>query len=247
MTRPSLHPPPGARRTAGRAPPLRCVSAGSAPDGGGLAMRNAPGGSTRLVSPRMRHLRHSRRGQGGIPPVCGADGDDVGIGRRKFDAAAQRRLRRRPPSASRRRKRIRRRAAPRAAGRHRRMRRGADLAASMPEGGAVKPRTDDGALQKVQRVRLQRKARRVPRRNGWELETGNLKLGTGGANSRTHKLTHFPGVRRRGMRTMGCAISTGRRGAAAGARFQVSSTYRQMSRAPQPQKLTGYLHFQILL
>ena len=138
----------------------------------------------------MRHLRHSRRGQGGIPPVCGADGDDVGIGRRKFDAAAQRRLRRRPPSASRRRKRIRRRAAPRAAGRHRRMRRGADLAASMPEGGAVKPRTGDGALKKVQRVRPQRKARRVPRRNGWELETGNVKLGTGGANSRTHALTN---------------------------------------------------------
>ena len=45
----------------------------------------------------------------------------------------------------------------------------------------------------------------------------------------------------RGMRTMGCAISTGRRGAAAGARFQVSSTHRQMSRAPQPQTLTGYL------
>jgi len=129
-------------------------------------VRNAPGGSTRLVSPRMRRLRHSRRVQGGIPPVCEADGDDVGIGRRKFDAAAQRRLRRRPPSASRRRKRIRRRAAPRAAGRRRRMRRGADLAASMPAGGAVKPRTGDGALQKVQRVRPQRKARRVPRRNG---------------------------------------------------------------------------------
>ena len=46
------------------------------------------------------------------------------------------------------------------------MRRGADLAASMPEGGAVKPRTGDGALKKVQRVRPQRKARRVPRRNG---------------------------------------------------------------------------------
>ena len=59
MTRPSLHPPPGVRRTAGRAPPLRCVSAGSAPDGGGLAVRNAPGGDTRLVSPRMRRLRHS--------------------------------------------------------------------------------------------------------------------------------------------------------------------------------------------
>jgi len=124
----------------------RPLPASGSPDGGGLAMRNAPGGSTRLVSPRMRHLRHSRRGQGGIPPVCGADGDDVGIGRRKFDAAAQRRLRRRPPSASRRQKRIRRRAAPRAAGRHRRMRRGADLAASMPEGEAVKPRTGDGAL-----------------------------------------------------------------------------------------------------
>ena len=46
------------------------------------------------------------------------------------------------------------------------MRRVADLAASMPEGGAVKPRTGDGALKKVQRVRPQRKARRVPRRNG---------------------------------------------------------------------------------
>ena len=54
----------------------------------------------------------------------------------------------------------------------------------------AKPRTGDGAPRKVQRVRLQRKARRVPRRNGWELETGNLKLGTGGANSRTHALTN---------------------------------------------------------
>ena len=232
MTCPSLHPPPGVRRTAGRAPPLRCVSAGSAPDGGGLAVRNAPGGSTRLVSPRMRHLRHSRRGQGGIPPVCGADGDDVGIGRRKFDAAAQRRLRRRPPSASRRQKRIRRRAAPRAAARRWRMRRGADLAASMPEGGAVKPRMGDGALRRCKgcarsgrhaECPVEMDAARRPRPGGWT------------------------GVRRRGMRTMGCAISTGRRGAAAGARFQVSSTYRQMSRAPQPQKLTGYLHFQIFL
>ena len=124
----------------------RPLPASGSPDGGGLAVRNAPGGDTRLVSPRMRRLRHSRRVQGGIPPVCEADGDDVGIGRRKFDAAAQRRLRRRPPSASRRRKRIRRLAAPRAAGRRRRMRRVADLAASMPEGGAVKQRTGDGAL-----------------------------------------------------------------------------------------------------
>ena len=166
MTRPSLHPPPDARRPAGRAPPPRRASAEPAPDGVGLAARNAPGGGTRLVSPRMRRLRHSRQAQGGTPPACEADGDDVGTARRESDAETQRRRSRRPPSASRRRERNRRRAAPRAAGRHRRMRRGADLAASMPEGGAVKPRTGDGALKKVQRVRPQRKARRVPRRNG---------------------------------------------------------------------------------
>ena len=42
----------------------------------------------------------------------------------------------------------------------------------------------------------------------------------------------WTGVRRRGMRTMGCAISTGRRGAAAGARFQIGNTHRQKPRAP---------------
>ena len=46
-----------------------------------------------------------------------------------------------------------------------------------------------------------------------------------------------------GLRTMGCAISTGRRGAAADARFQIASTHRQMPRAPQPQELTGYAVF----
>ena len=56
----------------------------------------------------------------------------------------------------------------------------------------------------------------------------------------------WTGVRRRGMRTMGCAISTGRRGAAAGARFQIGSTHRQMRHAPQPQKQTGYLFFFLL-
>ena len=56
----------------------------------------------------------------------------------------------------------------------------------------------------------------------------------------------WTGVRRRGMRTMGCAISTGRRGAAAGARFQTGSTHRQMRHAPQPQKQTGYLFFFLL-
>ena len=55
----------------------------------------------------------------------------------------------------------------------------------------------------------------------------------------------WTGVRRRGMRTMGCAISTGRRGAAAGARFQISNTHRQMQRAPQPQKLTGYVFVKV--
>ena len=47
-------------------------------------------------------------------------------------------------------------------------------------------------------------------------------------------------VRRRGMRTMGCAISTGRRGAAAGARFQIGNTHRQKPRAPRPRRLTEY-------
>ena len=61
MARPSLHPPPGARRPAGCTPPPRRASAEPAPDGVGLASRNAPGGGTRLVSPRMRRLRHSRR------------------------------------------------------------------------------------------------------------------------------------------------------------------------------------------
>ena len=50
----------------------------------------------------------------------------------------------------------------------------------------------------------------------------------------------WTGVRRRGVRTMGCAISTGLGGAVAGARFQNGSTRRQMPCAPQPQKLTGY-------
>ena len=43
----------------------------------------------------------------------------------------------------------------------------------------------------------------------------------------------WTGVRRRGMRTMGCAISTGRRGAAAGAWFQSGNTHRQTPRAPR--------------
>ncbi len=72
-----------------------------------------------LRRPGARPSARSRRAQGGTPPACETDGDDVGIGRRKFDAAA-----------------------------HRRMRRGADLAASMPEGGAVKPRMGDGALRR---------------------------------------------------------------------------------------------------
>ena len=105
------------------------------------------------------------------------------------------------------------------------MRRGADLAASMPEGGAVKPRMGDGALRRCKgcarsgrhaECPVEMDAARRPRPGGWT------------------------GVRRRGLRTMGCAISTGRRGAAAGARFQIGSTHRQMRRAPQPQKLTGY-------
>ena len=50
----------------------------------------------------------------------------------------------------------------------------------------------------------------------------------------------WTGVRRRGLRTMGCAISTGRRGAAAGARFQIGNTQRQMPRAPRPRRLTEY-------
>lgn len=41
------------------------------------------------------------------------------------------------------------------------------------------------------------------------------------------------------FRSAECAISTGRRGAAAGARFQSGNTHRQMPRAPRPQKLTG--------
>ena len=218
MTRPSLHPPPDARRPAGRAPPPRRASAEPAPDGVGLASRNAPGGGTRLVSPRMRRLRHSRRAQDGTPPACEADGDDVGTARRECDAAAQRRRSRPPPSASRRRERNRRRAAPRAAGRHRRMRRGADLAASVTGGRAVKPRTGDGALRRCKgcarsgrhaECPVEMDAARRPRPGGWT------------------------SVRRRGLRTMGCAISTGRRGAAAGARFQIGNTHRQMPRAPR--------------
>ena len=231
MTRPSLHPPPGARRPAGRAPPPRRASAEPAPDGVGLAARNAPGGGTRLVSPRMRRLRHSRRAQGGTPPACEADGDDAGVARRESDVEAQRRRSRRPPSASRRRERIRRRIAPRPAGRRRRMRRGADLAASAPEGRAVKPRTGDGALRRCKgcarsgrhaECPVEMDAARRPRPGGWT------------------------GVRRRGLRTMGCAISTGRRGAAAGARFQIRNTQRAEKRAmgsakmPRPRRLTEY-------
>ena len=96
---------------------------------------------------------------------------------------------------------------------------------AVSEGRAVKPRMGDGALRRCKgcarsgryaECPVEMDAARRPRPGGWT------------------------GVRRRGLRTMGCAISTGRRGAAAGARFQVSSTHRQMSRAPQPQKLTGY-------
>jgi hypothetical protein len=172
--------------------------------------------------PRLRRLRDSRRAQGGTPPACEADGDDVGTARRKCDDAAQRWRSRRPPSASRRRERNRRRAAPRAAGRHRRMRRGADLATSVTEGRAVKPRTGDGAPRRCKgcarsgrhaECPVEMDAARRPRPGGWT------------------------GVRRRGLRTQGCAISTGRRGAAAGARFQTSHAHREAPRAPQPRRL----------
>ena len=68
----------------------------------------------------------------------------------------------------------------------------------------------------------------APARTVWKLE------------EQTHALTHFPGVRRRGLRTMGCAISTGRRSAAAGTRFQIGNTDRRMPCAPRPRRRAEY-------
>ena len=108
----------------------------------------------------------------------------------------------------------------------RRARRGADLAASMPGGGAVKPRTGDGAPRKVQRVRPQRKARRVPRRNGCSPKAAPRRLDwrppPGLADN---GMRHFHGAwRRRCGRTV-----SDRQHAQANA-----------TRSALPQKLTGY-------
>jgi hypothetical protein len=94
---------------------------------------------------------------------------------------------------------------------------------AVPEGISVKPRMGDGALRRCKgcarsgrhaECPVEMDAARRPRPGGWT------------------------GVRRRGLRTMGCAMSTGRRGAAAGARFQISHAHREAPRAPHPRRLT---------
>ena len=96
---------------------------------------------------------------------------------------------------------------------------------AVSEGRAVKPRMGDGALRRCKgcarsgrhaECPVEMDAARRPRPGGWT------------------------GVRRRGLRTMGCAISTGRRDTAAGAWFQISHAHREAPRTPHPRRLTDY-------
>ena len=106
-------------------------------------------------------------------------------------------------------------------------------------GGCVAARTWRRACRKEEPSSLARATARCERCKGCARSGRHAECPVEMDAARRPRPGGWTGVRCRGWRTMGCAISTGRRGAAAGARFQIGGTRRKSHALRNPRNRPG--------